>query len=159
MSAKQKNRTQRIAADTRFLFSLYGDDAHTARARRENAGWQGAPIFLSPFNFYELGNAWRLAVFRGMISVEDLRSSQEALAADEQAGFLKRFPCDAAEVLRAAARLSEANTISDGHRAFDILHVAAALVMGARVFLSFDANQRRLAAGSGLAVGPVAGDA
>jgi len=39
-----------------------------------------------------------------------------------------------------------------GHRSFDILHVAAALTIDAKQFLTFDENQRRLAEAEGLSV-------
>ena len=43
---------------------------------------------------------------------------------------------------------------SGGYRAFDILQVAAAMVMKAKVFLTFDKNQRILAKIAGLEVKP-----
>jgi len=39
-----------------------------------------------------------------------------------------------------------------GDRSFDIMHVAAALVIGAKQCLTFDQNQRRLAEAEGLSV-------
>jgi predicted nucleic acid-binding protein len=42
--------------------------------------------------------------------------------------------------------------LRQGHRGFDILHVAAALQLQAAEFLTFDANQRRLANAEGLPV-------
>ena len=41
-----------------------------------------------------------------------------------------------------------------GHRSLDVLHVATALHLGAREFLTFDANQRKLAAAEKLKVKP-----
>ncbi len=55
-------------------------------------------------------------------------------------------------ILERARQLSEKHTLGAGHRAFDILHVATALTLGARDFLTFDANQRRLAEAEGLVV-------
>ena len=46
------------------------------------------------------------------------------------------------------------STVTGGHRAFDILHVAAAVHLGADEFLTFDSNQRRLALATGLKPGP-----
>ena len=40
------------------------------------------------------------------------------------------------------------------HRALDILHVAAAVHLGADEFLTFDFNQRKLALAAGLKPGP-----
>ena len=53
-----------------------------------------------------------------------------------------------------AERLSARHTGAHGHRAFDVLHVATALHLGAREFLTFDANQRKLAAAEKLKAKP-----
>jgi len=49
------------------------------------------------------------------------------------------------DVHRLAETISKRHTIAGGHRSLDILHVATALHLGAREFLTFDANQRKLA--------------
>jgi predicted nucleic acid-binding protein len=41
---------------------------------------------------------------------------------------------------------------SQGHRVFDILHIATALHLGAAEFLTFDAHQKQLAGAEGLHV-------
>ena len=51
-------------------------------------------------------------------------------------------------------RLSAQHTIPGGHRSFDILHVAAALELGAKEFLTFDARQSALAEAENLTVKP-----
>lgn len=139
--------------DTSFLFALYGHDAHTAAAR---AWMQQAqvPLTLTPLHRYELGNALRFAVFRKVIAPAEAAASLASIEADLAAGFLQLAPTDLAALVAEAQRLSEAHTITGGHRSFDILHVAAAVSLHATTFLSFDQNQRRLAAAVGLAVGP-----
>jgi predicted nucleic acid-binding protein len=47
---------------------------------------------------------------------------------------------------------SELQTDSHGHRSRDILHVATALESGAKEFLTFDKNQKKLAEAEGLVV-------
>ena len=42
------------------------------------------------------------------------------------------------------------NTARNGNRTLDILHVATAVHLGARIFLSFDARQQNLALPAGL---------
>jgi hypothetical protein len=69
-------------------------------------------------------------------------------------GILQLIPCDLAAVAAEAAQLSELHTIAEGHRSFDILHVAAARVLKAATLLTFDVSQRKLAATVRLAVGP-----
>ena len=71
---------------------------------------------------------------------------------DRTAGRVVRQPCNLAAVLDEAMRLSAAYTLSGGHRGFDILHTAAAIVINADQFLTFDENQKRLAAAEGLQV-------
>jgi predicted nucleic acid-binding protein len=61
---------------------------------------------------------------------------------------------DWADVHRIAERLSAKHTKTDGPRAMDILHVATALHLGAREFLSFDGNQRKLARAEGMKAKP-----
>lgn len=72
--------------------------------------------------------------------------------ADLNAGRAVVVPCDWLAVLSTAERLAHQYTESVGHRAMDILHVATALHLGAREFLTFDANQRQLAEAEGLRV-------
>jgi len=63
-------------------------------------------------------------------------------------------PCNFTNVLATARRLSASYTPAAGHRAMDILQVAAAIELDADVFLSFDANQRKLAQAEGLKLNP-----
>jgi len=56
------------------------------------------------------------------------------------------------QIHRAAERLSELYTDAHGHRTMDILHVATAIELGAREFLTFDSNQKKLAEAEGLRV-------
>lgn len=44
------------------------------------------------------------------------------------------------------------HTLTGGHRGFDILHVASALIVKANRFLTFDENQKKLAKAEGLVV-------
>lgn len=140
-------------ADTSFLFSLFGNDGHTAAAQ----AWTRQariPISLSELNRYEFGNAVRFAAFRKVISQADALASLTAFEVDLKSGFLQRVPLDFETVIVEAARLSELHTLRGGHRSCDILHVASARLLKATTFLSFDANQRKLATTVRLAVGP-----
>ncbi len=71
------------------------------------------------------------------------------------AGRLVLATCNLTMVVAEAKRLAVTHTLTGGHRSFDILHVAAALHLGAREFLSFDSNQRELAKAEGLKIRPV----
>lgn len=140
-------------ADTSFLFSLFGNDAHTKAAHNWIHQLQ-LPIVVSALNRYEFGNALRFAAFRKAISQGDALSSLAAFETDLKTGHLQSTSCDLALVLAEAARLSELHTLSGGHRSFDILHVATAKILKATIFLSFDSNQRTLATTARLRIGP-----
>jgi predicted nucleic acid-binding protein len=133
-----------VCCDTSFLFALYGNDAHTATAIRE-VKRLGNPITISPFNEYEYFNALHFSVFRRLFAPAQARGFLAAFAADLAMGNLYLPVCNLAFVLVEAKRLANSYTQSAGHRSFDILHVAAAIQLGAKEFLTFDANQRRLA--------------
>jgi predicted nucleic acid-binding protein len=137
--------------DTSFLFSLYCNDAHSHRA----VEWikaRKSPITLTPFGEFELGNALRFAEFRKAIAPGQAAWFWSQFESDRASGRLRVEPCNLAEVLQQAMRISSDHTLGGGHRSFDILHVASARVLGARLFLTFDATQARLAAAEGLRV-------
>lgn len=139
------------ATDTSFLFALYGNDAHSTKA----VGWIATiqdPLQISVFNDFELRNALRFSEFSKRI---ESGASARHLAWYENAIALGRLvvtQSNIAAILSEANRLSFAHTLTGGHRGFDILHVAAAKVIGATRFLTFDANQKKLATNEGLTV-------
>jgi predicted nucleic acid-binding protein len=53
---------------------------------------------------------------------------------------------------RRAATKSIQRTAKSGHRTLDVLHVATAVHLGAKEFLSFDIRQKKLARHAGLKV-------
>jgi predicted nucleic acid-binding protein len=138
-------------ADTSFLFSLYGNDGNSPRA----VAWMKAHrrvLALSTLNEYELGNALRFAEFRKGIGTGEAAVFWSQYEADRAIGRLKIHLCNLADVVDEAKRLSATHTLSGGHRGFDILHVAGALRMKATHFLTFDANQKKLAETEGMDV-------
>lgn len=140
-----------ICGDTSFFFSLYGNDDHSTLAVKWAVSCQ-LPITLSPYNPYELGNALRFAEFRKAIKQGEAAMYWAQFEAATQRGRLLKQPCNLADVLDEATRLSSTHTLTGGHRGFDVLHVAAALVLGADEFLTFDGNQKKLAEAEGLVV-------
>ncbi len=137
------------AADTSFLFALYGNDCHSMAA----AEWISSsisPILISDFNDFELRNALRFSEFSKLvvpgIAAKHLSLFEDAIAAS------RLVPCKSnlSAILTEAKRLSTTHTLTAGHRGFDILHVAAAKILGATHFLTFDANQKKLAENEGL---------
>ena len=130
--------------DTSFLYSLYGNDVNTSRA----VDWvksRRRALTLTPMNEYELANTLRFAEFRGLLGSGESSRLWAHFEADRSAGRIQVRVCNLAGIVDEAKRLSATHTLLQGHRGFDILHVAAALQIQAAEFLTFDANQRRLA--------------
>jgi predicted nucleic acid-binding protein len=76
------------------------------------------------------------------------------LESDLTEGRLKVAPADWAKVISTAEQLSTRHTGTGGYRGFDMLHVATAVELGAKEFLTFDARQGALAKSVGLTVKP-----
>jgi predicted nucleic acid-binding protein len=138
-----------VCCDTSFLFALYGNDFHTSKALA-HVRRLTQPLTLSILNEFELENALRFAGWRKLFPSAQTGRFLSAFEMDRKSGRLIMIPCNLAAVLAVARRLSRVYTLAGGHRSFDILHVAAALECGAGEFLSFDANQRKLARAEGL---------
>lgn len=136
-------------ADTGFLCSLYAPDAHTARAI-ERMRRQELPLPWVWLHDIEFRNALRLRVFRREIAPAQRDASLNAMLADLAAGVLVHVAPQIPEIAKEAERLSALHSETLGTRTLDILHVAAALVLGRSVFLTFDRRQQALASAAGL---------
>jgi len=140
-------------ADTSFLFSLYGNDVNSPQARSIGNTLE-APLAFTPLHRHELRNAFRLAVFRRVMTTELCRVVLAELESDIKIGALVGTPVAWAEVYAGAEALSAAHTATLGTRGFDVLHVAAAVALGAKDFHTFDIRQKALAVKAGMAVTP-----
>lgn len=138
-------------ADTSFLFSLYGNDSKTPDAVKWSAGNNNA-VLIAALTHFELINALRFAECRRFIGAGLSDRFAADFRTDLKEGRLIEPSCDLGEILAEASRLSLVHTLTGGHRGFDILHVAAARIMRATHFLTFDANQKELAEKEGLIV-------
>ena len=136
-------------ADTGFLCSLYAPDGHsTIAAARMNR--IALPIPITWLHLLELRNALRLRVFRQEISSTQRDASLNAMLGDLAAGVLAHADTPQAELSIEAERLSVQHSETLGTRSLDILHVAAALILGVPEFLTFDRRQHALALAAGL---------
>ncbi len=113
---------------------------------------QRGALTLTAVGEYELGNALRFAEFRGGIAQGEAALFWAQFETDKASGRLLVQVCNLADVVNEAKKLSALHTLSGGHRGFDILHVATALIVKARQFLTFDGNQKKLAEAEGLVV-------
>ena len=136
-------------ADTSFLFSLVLHDANTAAAVAYLKGHATALAF-TPWQRCELRNAVRLAVWRGNCDAAAAKRAFEKMAADLAAGNLSETPLVWPDVLQMADELGEKHTAALGVRSLDLLHVAAAVSLGAKKFLTCDGRQLALARAAGL---------
>ncbi len=109
-------------------------------------------LTLTTLSEFELGNALRFAEFRKGIGEGEAALYWAQFEADRSSGRIVINVCNLADVVNEAKRISATHTRTGGHRGFDILHVAAALMFSAKEFLTFDANQKKLAEAEGLLV-------
>jgi len=143
--------------DTSFLCAMYRFQANSQIAATHFAAMSEALHVASPL-LYEFRQSTRWHVYlhsKDHSKGFDRTTAQAALAklqVNIASGALVVVPVDWADVANIAERLSAQHTWTQGHRVFDILHVASALHLGAREFLTFDANQKRLAEAEGLRV-------
>lgn len=140
-----------IACDTSFLFALYGSDAHSPKA----VAWVAQNkrvLHLNTLTHFEFGNALRFSESRKVIPTGAAAQYWSGFEAAVAQGRLIVATSNLADVIDEAKRLSSLHSLAGGHRGFDILHVASALKMKATQFLTFDANQKKLAEVEGLVV-------
>jgi len=142
-----------VTADASLLVSLYGVDVNTPAAR----AWMAAnaePVLLTGALRFETENALRLACFRGRITAAELAQALAEIESDLATGILIATDIAADVHWAECGSISAAHTLSTGSRAYDITHVAAARLLKADTFLSFDGKQRTLAGLLGLNVAP-----
>jgi predicted nucleic acid-binding protein len=133
-----------IYADTGFICSLYAPDANTEQAIAQIEELN-ASIYFSWLNQVEFRNALRLRVFRREITPQQRDASLNFLLSDLRSGIFENVNMTEANVLIETERLSALYSEKLGTRSLDILHVAMALSLGSRTFLSFDKRQCALA--------------
>ena len=133
----------KIYADSSFLVSLYSADINWSTATRAMQASTGE-CFVSTLGELEVVNAFGLRVFRKEVSAVQAQSSVIDFEKDLRDGILQlRGLSDS--MFERARQLSRETTAKLGTRTADLLHVAAALELGADFLYSFDQQQRKLA--------------
>jgi predicted nucleic acid-binding protein len=141
--------------DTSFLCALYVAQSSSAAAIAHYRSMKG-PLGVSALLLYEFRQSVRLQIFRHSRDASQGYGRKEGgkalalLQANLEAGALTVMTADWTDVIKRAEGISAGFTPEGGHRALDVLHVATARHLGAHEFLSFDGNQRRLAAAQGM---------
>lgn len=103
----------------------------------------------------EVVNAICRAAFLGQLDEAALSEALADLSADFHDGHLRLADILWRAALSRAAELSRNHTPKLGTRSLDVLHVACALELKSRYFLTFDSRQQQLAAAVGLKNTPV----
>jgi predicted nucleic acid-binding protein len=145
--------------DTSFLCALYVRQDNSPAAAAHFKSMTEA-LHVSSLVRYEFRQSVRFQVW--LHSRDKTRGYPQAVAgaalemleANMDSGAVVPVTAEWPDVHRLAETLSRRHTMTGGHRAFDVLHVATALHLGVRDFLSFDAGQRRLATAEKLKVKP-----
>lgn len=142
-----------IYCDTSFLASLYVavDRNHVAAARSASRFVAAMPY--TPLGELELVNALRRLSISGKIAEAGLSAMLDQVERDVRDGFLERKVLNQAALHREALDISE-RRMELAARSLDILHVAAAKLLGAEGFASFDTRQRSLAKAEGFSLIP-----
>lgn len=136
-------------ADTSFLFSLYATDANSIRAdawRQANP----APLPFTAFHRLELRNALSLAVFQQRLTQQEMQAVWQEVENDCGAGLLFARGGLWHHVLVEAQNYALNHPPTVGCRTLDLLNVAAAKLIGATEFCTFDTRQSTLAVQIGL---------
>lgn len=145
--------------DTSFLCALYRQQDNSAAAAAYFTAMP-EPLHVSGLVVYEFRQSLRFQVWlhaRDKSKGQPQPQCNRALAdlqTDVDTGALVVVSVDWPDVHRLAETLSKRHTAAGGHRSLDILHVATALHLGAREFLTFDTNQVKLALAEKLRVKP-----
>jgi predicted nucleic acid-binding protein len=136
--------------DTSALLKLYLKERGSAETQRLVAG-QRHPLPVWEIQQMEFVNALRLKVFWKNLSPADADRQIDLFKERRRRGLYYHPEIDRLELAENFERLSR-ETVRHGGRTFDVLHVACALVLGARQFVTFDTKQSLVACQAGLDV-------
>ncbi len=141
--------------DTSFLCSSFRPQAFSKEALAHRAG-MAEPLYVSELLRFEFLQAVELQVF---LFTNDRNKGYPRHEADQMielweeglaTGAVEIVSCNMDAVIAYALSLARTHTATGGHRSLDVLHVATAVHLGAKEFLSFDQRQIALARSLGL---------
>ncbi len=142
---------ERTYVDPSALRSLYVHDERSARF----CAWRrrlGGCLPITRFGRAEFVNSVHLAVHRRDIDGRLARAAVADLDTDVREGRLAIVDVLWRRTLDLAAELSTQHTGVLGTRTLDVLHVATAVTLEAKRFVSYDGRQAALAKAAGLRV-------
>jgi predicted nucleic acid-binding protein len=133
------------------LFSLYSTDANSPKAD----AWRMAnldPLPFTAFHRLELRNALNLAVFQKRLTPVEVQSAWQEVENDIAAGLLVVRGGLWHRIFGEAESIAANHTPAIGCRTLDVLHVAAAKLVGVTDFCTFDTRQADLVKKIGMTV-------
>jgi predicted nucleic acid-binding protein len=140
-----------VYVDPSALARLY---LHQAGSR-EMSAWRaklGGALAVTHHGRTEIINAICRGAFLGQLEPAGLAEALADFSSDFVSGHLWQADILWRAALNRAAELSQRHTPKLGTRSLDVLHVACALELKLRHFLTFDERQRQLASAAGLKV-------
>jgi predicted nucleic acid-binding protein len=139
-----RGATLSVYFDTSIITKWYLPEADSAAALRLRARHE-PPAILTHLHRVELITAWHLKVFRRELRLATALHALSDLEHDVDAGLWDPPAYDLGDVHARAEQLARRHTAALGARSLDILHVAAALALGATRFVTSDRRQASLA--------------
>ena len=141
-------------ADASFIVSAFGEDANSHEAVAWLRTCDSFPILVSRLTLLEVDTAFRAAVKSDRLTEAKWKEAQRRIQQGLREGLLLRREVAVHQWFPQAHRITQhASTLSTS-RALDVLHVAAAIVLKTKGFLSFDKHQGELAQAEGFDVVP-----
>jgi predicted nucleic acid-binding protein len=140
-----------IYVDPSALLKLYLSEPES----RAMASWRakvGNPLLVTHHGRVELANGIALALYRAAINDEIHAAALAALDDDFEQGRYRQADILWRATLNRAGALSRQHTRSIGCRSLDLIHVASAIELGMKHFVTFDLRQQQLARSVGLKV-------
>lgn len=143
-----------IYPDTSFLLPLYfeGDAFHLHASRIAAKFTESLPF--TWLGEIELATTLHRALAGGLIDAEIHRRAFLLVEGDVRGGILAKTPMEPARFLPVALDIASKQGKTGSLRTLDLMHVAAAIVIGASTVASFDLRQRGVAKACGLELLP-----
>ena len=138
-----------IYADPSALLKLYIHQPESARMSVWRSRLRG-PLAVTHHSRVEIINGICLAGFRKDVTPEALTDALASFDEDFAEGRYVKADLLWRAALQRAGELSRRHTATLGCRSLDVLHVASALELGFKNFLTYDRRQQKLAQSAGM---------
>jgi predicted nucleic acid-binding protein len=142
---------EQFYADPSALLKLYLHQ-HESAAMNAWRAKQSGPLPVTHHGRVEVINGLCLAAYRGEIMPEALADTLASFDEDFTEGLYRQADLLWRAALNRAADLSRSFSSKLGTRSLDVLHVACALELGLKRFVTFDDRQQKLARAVGLKI-------